>query len=569
MRKTNVVHLEKRTLDIADLAIAKFLKMEIDTQASLQPLLDLPPDAPVADHVWTLQSALFGRGNSISKVYIRACYKIQLKRVMEAFGTPNGGILLMGTRGTGKSVFGLLVVLELVRLRKPVIYQHHLGRVLIVSDPLPQEAAAIVANHHFQAVTEPGVYNLSDVDLFKSLYGLACVYYVQDLGDSEEQNAIANGQGRWLVVSSPNSGKLKSLRNNAWMKRLVMPLWTLQELQNARATVYEGLPPLVYAGYTPVEVAERFTLYGGVPRWVLERPRVGDESFLTSEEELQTSLANVTMEELSNVFRAATYMDIPKQNLTSILVHIVPGQTMGDRPRCAFASEAIRGLLVEAFLDRQNFGVAGFINAVSVVPELGGYRGYSLEYNVHRSMRKGPLVKLRLLGARSDSSKFVVVQFPILTLPAVRFSDKMLSDFAAIQELQYVYPLSKIFPTVDGWVILPYSLFVKDGKGMCLVFIQSTVSNSHKVDGSVLSRVLGKVRDLRNDATLPAVLVFATDSNGIATAQTVRNSEDKEYANKKTFPAAIQQFAMWLGQDFDTLAKFERERQLPTVTTGA
>ena len=193
-----------------------------------------------------------------------------------------------------------------------------------------------------------------------------------------------------------------------------MPLWTLEELQDARKTVYDGMSSEAYAEYTEEEVKERFALYGGVPRWVLERPRVGTNKWSTSEAQLETSLADVTMEELLKVFRAATYIDIPKQNLTSILVHFVPGPNLHDPPKCRFASEAIRLRLVDALLDRQNFGAAGFINAVRQIPELGGYRGYTLEHNVHRSLPKGPKVQLRRLGAKSNTSEFEFAQPPRL-----------------------------------------------------------------------------------------------------------------------------------------------------------
>jgi hypothetical protein len=546
-------------------SLAKFLKLEMEHKTSLAPFVNLDAGAPMAARVLALRSALSGRDDGPTSVFIRSCYVSHMQRVLSAFDSENGGMLLAGTRGIGKSVFGTLMVLECAQRGHMVVYEHVGTRLLLVGERVSDEVAAILARNEYEPITQPGVYAIAQSDdvLFGALVSVKDVVFVQDLGDSPKSTAIKMGSSRWLVVSSPNADKLRYLRNQSFMKRLVMPLWSLQELQDAREQVYQQLPATRYAGYSAEEVAARFEIYGGVPRWVLERPRARSGYFMPSEEELEKAVKTVGIDELQGVFRAATYIDIPQQKVTGILIHVVPADEEGgplenDPPRCTFASKIIRERMVDELLDRQQFGVSTFINAVQIIPELGGYRGYALEHNAHRNLPKGPEVSLRLLGERATSSTILRFRLPRLAR-VVSFASKDLTDLVALAPLEYARPASKTFPTLDSFAVLPLLTFEPGAKGQCLAMFQVTVSGSHDVDGSVLKRVHAKVHDLlgmKAKEKLPMVLVFVTDVNGIKTRQKIQTAKGDDYA--QGFGESFQQFALLLGSDFDRLAEFSR-----------
>ena len=283
-------------------------------------------------------------------------------------------------------MFGELVVLELVLLGKLVVYEHLQSRLLIVGPGgVPPALADAFSAYTVDPPTKQGIYDLGPhYHMSQGLIDQENVYFVQDLGDTPKTTTVKSGKGKWLVISSPNADKLRYLRSNSNMQRVVMPLWSLEELEAARGTVFQGLPPTVFAGYTAAEVEDRFETYGGVPRWVLDRPRPNTGAVRSSEDELAGALVGVTLEELRGMFAAASYLELPHQKITSILIHVVPADVEGgalenNPPRCQFASERVRRLLVEELLNAERFGSAVFMNMVREIPELGGYRGYGFE----------------------------------------------------------------------------------------------------------------------------------------------------------------------------------------------
>ena len=526
--------------------------------------MSLSPGVPASLRILTLQSNLLGKDDGPSVVYIRACYAHHLNKILDAFKTPNGSILLAGTRGLGKSLFGTLVVVELYDRGYTVVYEHMNNRLLLVGENMLAFVSTCMEKVGYQPLGEPGIYNLKGEEtLFDLLVDQREIVFVQDLGDTPNATPIRSGNGRWLVVSSPNSTKLSYLRNQSRMKRLIVPLWSLQELQDTR-NILKDLPVTRFAGYTPDEVKARFDIYGGVPRWVLDRPRSSNGYVQSSEEELNRALTSVSMSELEDVFRAGSYLDIPQQKFTGILVHVVPageegGPLENDPPHCTFASSVIRQRMVDEFLSRQSFGASAFINAVRVIPELGGYRGYALEQNAHRTLPMAPIVSIRQLGKRAGSSELREVKLPRMT-QVVQFKAENLDDLLTLQPLQYVRPESKIFPTLDAFAVLPSALFSPGTLGNCLTVFQVTVAATHDVDGSIISRVHTKVHrllGLQDREVLPIVLVFLTDVNGIKTARTILKSDGTHY--KTDFATSIKQFALYLGTDFNMLADFCRE----------
>ena len=86
--------------------------------------------------------------------------------------------------------------------------------------------------------------------------------FVQDIGDDPNATIIVDGLSRRLVVSSPNSEKLKPLRSGSSWTRFYMPLWSLEELQLARKVCYPDV-------MDEATVTSRFNSMSGIPRYVI------------------------------------------------------------------------------------------------------------------------------------------------------------------------------------------------------------------------------------------------------------------------------------------------------------
>ena len=62
-----------------------------------------------------------------------------------------------------------------------------------------------------------------------------------------------------------------------------------------------------------------------------------------------------------------------------------------------------------------------------------------------------------------------------------RFTADDLSDLTTLRRLTYARPTSKIWPTLNSFVVLEHKLFAPDEPGNCLVVFQITVSPDHDV----------------------------------------------------------------------------------------
>jgi hypothetical protein len=250
--------------------------------------------------------------------------------------------------------------------------------------------------------------------------------------------------------------------------------------------------------------------------------------------------------------------------VAGIMLNILPDRESTATCKVKVASKEIHDRLMEALLDHQRISVSEFGNLVKDIPELGGYRGYVLENAAHRKLLRGPAVRIRALGARSNSSEFAPLQLPPLTV--VRFQGKNLMDIPSFAVNHYARPISRIFPTLDSFAVMYASLFFgAAAAGLCLVLFQMTVGNKHPPNSAILKLVVKRLRTLLNVPAaqkLPVALVFVTDPNGVTTQQKImtkgKAGDQLKEATRLGFE--VKQFAMLLGDDFTELVEWERAR---------
>ena len=166
------------------------------------------------------------------------------------------------------------------------------------------------------------------------------------MGDDPIAFPPRSGEGKKLILSSPNSDALRRLSEDSSYKKLFMPLWDLKELLAAQDKCFPNL--------TPKYVEEQFEIYGGVPRLVLEL------SASDADAKLQQQVRELKMETLFDIMSKKTYTDLPSSKFTSVLIHVVPDPSFLEF-KCAFASEIISRMLVDRFLNNSDFSMQQFV----------------------------------------------------------------------------------------------------------------------------------------------------------------------------------------------------------------
>jgi len=342
------------------------------SETSLHKKVRLDSDELKNNRVFALSQNLWGENERTSAIWLRPCYADFAKIVRRKMRQPKGDVLISGSRGTGKSIFGLLMVLELLDSGKIVLYEHKGRKMLVVgpsSGPGQLEALARCCREKsYEVVVEEGVYQFDSRDdgLWNRLTEVEVLTHVQDLGEDRSAKVTRSGNGRKLILASPNNNQLSQLHSEMKLLKLFMPRWDLDELREARAACFPAV--------SESTMLESFESYGGIVRFVLEMNPV-DVRYI-----VKKAMDTLTIEDLANIFRTPDFLNVPAQSSTGYFIHVVPcekleGTSLGDPEvdalvqkygwfQCVFATEAIQKSLVERFVSDQSFSVQKFSAAV-------------------------------------------------------------------------------------------------------------------------------------------------------------------------------------------------------------
>lgn len=165
----------------------------------------------------------------------------------------------------------------------------------------------------YENITEEGVYFFAQEHetLWQRLTEETALTHVQDLGEDRRASINRSGNGRKLILTSPNNDQLSQLHSEARMLRLYMPRWELDELLQAGERCYPKTT-------NQDDIKERFELYGGIVRFVLEFSKEECERAMTK------AFNNLRLDDLTAIFHANRFEAIPSQKTTDMFIHIVP-----------------------------------------------------------------------------------------------------------------------------------------------------------------------------------------------------------------------------------------------------
>jgi hypothetical protein len=457
-------------------------------------------------------------------------------------------LILGGSRGCGKSVVGSLVTILLAAKGHVVMYQHRGEIMIVLSDKIQQELRMrldeLMQIRGIPALPQgTGVWRLDIavhgrfyLDFIKQEF---CIF-VQDLGDDETAIPSRDGDGRRLIVSSPNASKLHHLERTNQYKLLIMPTWKLEELRKLEAKA-------------PEAVEERFRRIKGIPRWVTDQPMHVTESAQ------DTQIENLPLDVLVSVIRCKSYIRLPSQvqkekndgRATDLIFRIEPKPGMnGTECVVMVTSSYVYHKLAQRYVDSTSQELSALVANVQGVPELSEMRGKIFEAAVHRAFTE-------VASVMSDKMSISKLGTKTLTrvvddVATMKFAPQA-AEFLNVSELPsvvtgtYYKPIRRNEKTIDSFAVVDedfvkryfpgdpalkkYGKRVPKAKKRFIIFFQITVSAKHVVDGTVLKRTRDAVSGLLGLSKLPMIFVFVTTAGGISERQTV--TRDGENVTKR------------------------------------
>jgi hypothetical protein len=419
------------------------------------------PSAYIENEVIALPDGVFFMGllEFGGRLFVRPCYDeyFDLFRAGLATGTRN--FVFTGTPGIGKSHFALYCLWRLATdkpLAFETIYYQYGDRV-----------------HVFRTSSSVEVINATELPVITKAFSKHFLFF-----DVKEKRAPQLFNGITVMFASPQPSRTQEFLKSPRSVNLFMPLWSLEELLRMRETMFPNV--------TVEKVAEQFNMYGGVPRFVLEKAGEGDLTLTTA--------LDATVD-FGALLRAIGNGAGSESEVHSTLVHLVP--VPGDYRRTVlhWASEWV----VEGVLKRYHQAVLANLREMVLFSEslspAATLRGWLFEAYAHEQLANAKVPVLHLLPLTADQA----VAFPHFTVPKPRVfpNGTSLSTLAAGV---YHRPAKRNLESVDGFAKV----------GTTLYLFQMTVAQSHPVKGQGL---LDIINTFGQDCTQTHLVFVLPDCN--------------------------------------------------------
>lgn len=499
--------------------LASFISREIKRNC-VDVLLLLKEESTnrLEDRVVSLSSYLYEVESKPSAILVRKCYAEFANRAFTYLLERKGDVLIAGTQGIGKSVFGHLFLLLLLEKGKIVCYQHMQQKMLIIGKNADVEGMNTVLQLQtifgYNPVSTHGAFVLNyETELWEALLKQRDIFFVQDLGDDMRATLTVDGFAPKLIISAPDNDQLNTLHHNSRLLRLYMPRWSLDELRVAHEHCFSSRE---FEQFDDAELVRRFKEYDGIPRYVLEF------DLEAAEELVLQQIRRLSITELREMFTTTSYFNLKSQSYTSALIHVIPDPTDPNRFTSVFASSSIEQRIAEKLVLGGSYNIHRFVYTSWDVPKLAKLREYALESYAHEYLIGGRrTIKLAPLLPTNENKKNPALTFREVNLsPLTRstFSNDDMCDLIKLALNEYVIPprwnKTKAF---DSFVVLNHSFATEVTKKnkfeYYLVVFFFTDTRDGEV-GSDLKTLREKVASLMNveESKLTTELVFGSET---------------------------------------------------------
>ena len=187
-----------------------------------------------------------------------------------------------------------------------------------------------------------------------------------------------------MLAVSPNLSFFKELLKEPTSAQRFMPVWTLSELVAARERLYAHVPV--------VRMLELYGMWGGIPRYVLEKS-ASDQEMKVLMNALSSTTATAILSSVNAAFTADTF--------SGKLIHIVVGDGVAPcrydftQYSLDYASPLVKEMLLKQFDSEVIGGLEGMLASTRRGPYLQYAQGHIFEDVVHQKLRAGGTFPLR------------------------------------------------------------------------------------------------------------------------------------------------------------------------------
>ena len=373
------------------------------------------------------------------KIYIRKAYKELHELIHGRYRQKH--ILVTGNPGVGKSWFCLYELFVL--LEKFSASKEEFEYSEIVFESLTFNVHCVFTATGY---TSGEAYTSSAID--RMVDGKRAIHLF-DCGTKQGEPKLS--LQRLIVFSSPDpKNNYQNFKKHKSPLTLYMPPWTMEELELVKP---EG-----------VDVAERFRIWGGVPRYVFNE--------IYSEDQLQKVISDLKTESL---YKLATQQEMRNSTeLSHKTFHLVVKEGDYSKSDVTFASEYVLEYVVKQLKFNTRSSILRLIDSGEC--DGSAYLGELFEAFTHQKFREGGTFKMRRLAR--DGEDQVEEQLVLEKPECVVFDD--ISELKKIRdEPVYLKPRKKNFESLD-------SVLLHKGKK---IGMQITVNKSHGVKKNSLDKV--------------------------------------------------------------------------------
>ena len=247
-----------------------------------------------------------------------------------------------------------------------------------------------------------------------------------------------------------------------------MPTWSWEEIQAARQHIFSSQPA--------ADVASRYSRWGGIPRFVLQKTDAADQALL------QKALNECSLGDLTNSMSNLS----SGSKISHRLLHVTVEADYLEGP-VVFASDWVKGEVISRYLQLRQHEVHDFLVASGGEPTVAAFRGALWERYAHVALQRGGSFSCRdLQDVDVEAGPYQIELQPCSS--SVGLWD--LQDiYTGLGSGVYGWGRSKNLPAIDA-VVQPDKLF------------QITVSGDHRVNAKGLANAVRAMHAPEQDVQL-------------------------------------------------------------------
>jgi len=382
-------------------------------------------------------------------IYNRSCYGYLRDFILN--DTLLNRYCITGNPGIGKSYFGKVMMVELLKQKKSVLIDYEGFTAWIEPDG---SLLKIKAEDH---------------ETFRQVAGQKDVWCIIDSVMPKFNHDLV---GKFIMVSSPKKQLIEKFTKAPKSEIFFMPTWDINELYDCQVNLYKQI--------TQNSIKEKFDLCGGVARWNFDTMMTPDKIKLRIEGAL-------SLIDLKGLLRAQGE-HFSGDGFSHKLIHIKTNEDIRDNPYtkaiCTFASDFVENKCLEKFHKDHIDDLRSFIENSRDIAEMAVLRGKMFEMWSHAKICKGGEFLVRRLQEKGQQPNEENVIFEDL----VKENFDNINDID-INEGIYYQPVSKNYMSIDSY-IHPNKLF------------QITIADKHGVKQEKLKEYHRDILDQSDEIRL-------------------------------------------------------------------